>query len=455
MRRSRLIPAFVALSLAGLVATCLLGLFTTRNVQIYAGGLLLVIAIAVCLARRRQSTALQVLLAVTAVAIVLPVTDIALRWVVGPRLHFRPEMTFLEQWPPLPEINIYRPLACFDGEVYGDLAAMAARPEQRETRRVRFRTDRHGFRNDPARVDKPIDMIVLGDSFGAGAGVADNELFAARLADHTGLSIYNLSISAASPWSELVLLRAYASRLKLRPGGVILWALYSGNDLTDRYGPVDPAQLGWSSWSRRLTIALRNCMRRSPVREYLRRWRDTSAPGAANVLAVDDPQSHQPILFYQPNISDCSLGHAEVVRHGNYPLLKQAFAALQQFAADHELAVQVIVLPAKEEVYAWMVEQREPWSDSPHRSGFSLAIEELADEHAMRFYDSRADFITEARRQYENRQLLWWRDDTHLNVAGHAFVADLLAGILIESPRGPAPTRTPSLAERSKSRALR
>ncbi|MES4786889.1 MAG: hypothetical protein C4294_14945, partial [Nitrospiraceae bacterium] len=49
---------------------------------------------------------------------------------------------------------------------YGDVAALAGDPALGERRRIVFQTDAAGFRNGDVKA--PIDLVVLGDSFGAG-----------------------------------------------------------------------------------------------------------------------------------------------------------------------------------------------------------------------------------------------------------------------------------------------
>ena len=68
---------------------------------------------------------------------------------------------------------------------------MTGDPSFREPRQIDFRTDALGYRNDT--VPHQIDVVVLGDSFAAGAGVTQTATFAHTLATRHGLSVYNLS----------------------------------------------------------------------------------------------------------------------------------------------------------------------------------------------------------------------------------------------------------------------
>src|SRR5918992_676555 len=59
------------------------------------------------------------------------------------------------------------------------LAAVSGRADWREWRRIRFVTDEYGFRNEspsPGSEARPLDLIVLVDSFGVAAGTSQEEI---------------------------------------------------------------------------------------------------------------------------------------------------------------------------------------------------------------------------------------------------------------------------------------
>jgi lysophospholipase L1-like esterase len=89
--------------------------------------------------------------------------------------------------------------------------------------------DRLGFRN-PA-VPAQAEVVALGDSQTYGVGVATSETWTARLAEATGLEVYNLAYGGYGPAHHLILL---GEALALKPDTVIE-AFYTGNDLYDAY----------------------------------------------------------------------------------------------------------------------------------------------------------------------------------------------------------------------------
>ncbi|MCG3130495.1 MAG: hypothetical protein FLDDKLPJ_01257 [Phycisphaerae bacterium] len=85
--------------------------------------------------------------------------------------------------------------------------------------------DRRGFRN---ATDLPqYDVVVLGDSYAEGSKVSDEHPWPARLAEFTGLTVYNLGMSGYAPQNYLASLEEVG--LSLKPN-VVLCLLYEEND---------------------------------------------------------------------------------------------------------------------------------------------------------------------------------------------------------------------------------
>src|SRR5262245_56701613 len=114
----------------------------------------------------------HVALILLAACFTLTLAELIARPLLYYRFDYRPSNRYLYRWPPLPLLQRY--VAGVDGEetVYGDTATASGRREWREHRRIRWVTDAHGFRNEPSATAPgapPLDVIVLGDSFGVAA----------------------------------------------------------------------------------------------------------------------------------------------------------------------------------------------------------------------------------------------------------------------------------------------
>jgi len=85
--------------------------------------------------------------------------------------------------------------------------------------------DYRGFRNQTDL--KQYDILAIGDSFSEGSGVSDDQAWPVLLAEKSGKSVYNLSVSGGHPGTYLESLKQFG--LALHPK-VVLCTIYEGND---------------------------------------------------------------------------------------------------------------------------------------------------------------------------------------------------------------------------------
>lgn len=93
-----------------------------------------------------------------------------------------------------------------------------------------YESDEHGF-NNPYGVfeQRPIDIVLVGDSFTHGYCVKQGEEIGGQLR-HKGKSVINLGMGANGPLLELASLKEFAEPLRPK---IVLWIYYEGNDLQD------------------------------------------------------------------------------------------------------------------------------------------------------------------------------------------------------------------------------
>jgi hypothetical protein len=89
--------------------------------------------------------------------------------------------------------------------------------------------DAWGFRNE--RVPEQADVVALGDSQTYGTGVRASSAWPAVLAERRGWGVYGMAFGGWGPVKQRAVL---AKALGLRPGVVVV-ALYLGNDFADAY----------------------------------------------------------------------------------------------------------------------------------------------------------------------------------------------------------------------------
>lgn len=354
--------------------------------------------------------------------------DLALRLFGEKLLYYRPHEMFIERWPKLPLVSRYKPDVRYEGEVYGDLAAMMGDARLRETRRIVFETDSFGFSNSSGpRNGDAYDAIILGDSFGVGLGTTQHRTWVAQLRERYGIRAYNLSMPG-SPWQSYVHFAMEAARLPVHTASVVLVTLFSGNDLDDDYYDDENGALTalpWNNGWQTLGVGVKSFVKRSPILQLASRLRHGNR-SAAKVLVRELPDG-RPMLFYEPYV-DSGNRTAEMARgHENYPRLLSTIRGIRRVAADHKLMVVVVLFPSKEEIYAWAVEGLRPWGNKTRRGGLGPALEASCREDGVKFIDLTSSLAGAAEREWEDSgDIIYWTDDTHWNETGHGLVADII-----------------------------
>lgn len=366
----------------------------------------------------------QVLLVPLSVCFALTLFDLASRPLLPYLFEVRPSERFIQRWPPLPLLQRYTARVNFEGATYGDLAAVSGRGDWRERRQIRFVTDEYGFRNEPrgsGSEARPLDLILLGDSFGVAAGTSQEETLSSLLARDFGLSVYNLSISRENLRQEYANLLLEGGRLNTREGACVLWLIFPGNDLDEPYyrelenpRPVQPGPL------KMLADDLSDFRSRSPVRRLLSR--DESGQVIERKF-IDGRR----MLFHAAYARRRGRTAEEVMRHPNFESLKATLGAMERLAVERRLNVAVALVPSKEEVYSWVLDGGPPWSARAEPSGFSEVLRGLCEQHGFRYMDLKPALLEASKRDYEKSgALLWWLDDTHWNGEGQRAAAAAL-----------------------------
>ncbi|HEV7889606.1 MAG TPA: hypothetical protein VGP08_03155 [Pyrinomonadaceae bacterium] len=357
----------------------------------------------------------RVTLVLASAALALTAADLALRLtsVVPDDLAAR--------WPSMPLVNRYRPGLSYEGSRFNDLSRMAGVKEWGEEKRVRIVTDAYGFRNERADFSRPLDVIVLGDSFGAGA-VSQEHTWSSILARAYGLNAYDLSAPGSGPWQEYVNLRAECGRLKVDADTVVVWQLFTGNDLDDEYGPLDMSLLPRRGAARAWLGRVNSWRARSPVRyliENLLRGRDPRS----DVIACDFLNGRK-LLFYRPYTETSFRTPEQVSAHANFARLRETVGAMKNLAGSCGARLAVVLVPSKEEVYSWVWRGTPVWSSDAGSSGFSDMVARACGEEGIKFLDLKPELVAASRRAYEDSgRLLYWYDDTHMNVEGNVLAA--------------------------------
>jgi hypothetical protein len=108
----------------------------------------------------------------------------------------------------------------------GDLWSLGNHPSLRQYRLEELTTDRWGYRNPPDANHFPISILLVGDSFGAGAGVTDPDMLSAQLSRMGRVGVYNAAGNPTTGRGVEVLIK----RLNLK-GGLVIWQQSERDDV--------------------------------------------------------------------------------------------------------------------------------------------------------------------------------------------------------------------------------
>ena len=240
-------------------------------------------------------------------------------------------------------------------------------PEQRElitTRDFTYlrETDRHGFVNREPWPEQ-VEMVFLGDSLLAGAGVGIDgsfpRLVAQQLPDH---GVVNLGVPGAGPERQLRIYQRFGVQLQPRLV-VACWYLASdlhndalfhawlqhGQGLDYNSFRLHPAARR-SRTPRRWRFSPRKLVSRSWLygmgQELVLRWRGKAPPWQDSWRFADGTE----ILFDWEKLAFATT--AVAVEQASIDALFTSLEQLQGLVASHDAALVVVLIPSKEEIFA-------------------------------------------------------------------------------------------------------
>lgn len=367
---------------------------------------------------------INVSLLVISCCLILTLFDLISRPLLQDTLYYRPSDMFCNKFPLFHQVPRYAKNSFYKGKASGDLAHMLENKDYRQLRNVVFQTDSLGFRNTPGASNKVVDLILLGDSYGVGVGTTQDKTWGTLLAKNYNLKTYNLSVPS-SPWGQLITFRLEANKLKTHKNSLVLWAIFTGNDLGGLYGE-EIKHIKHNNRLERFSVAHSTFKNRSPFRllQKKQQYREYHDQVKQQILAKEFG-SNKKALFYLPYVGQANLSSSEILRHPNYEKLKSIFEEMEKLANSSSLNIAVVLLPTKSEVYSWILYDQAPWSLPTPPSDFSQTIKELSQAAGFSFLDLKPFMVKAAQETYAaSGKLLWWNDDTHWNELGHKVAAE-------------------------------
>lgn len=261
----------------------------------------------------------------------------------------------------------------------------------------------------------PVDVVVVGDSFSFCFTEYD-DCWVQRMASEHGLSMVNLGQGATGSISHRNLLLTFG--LPHEPD-LVIWQWY-GNDFNEDAGFVGAYESGaptdestdWAWLKANSTIY------------WLLR---TVTGGHRNQAGFDvqvDPYTavidEKTVRFgraYSREAADLSRPVNQIGRDETITAILHAKRILD----EQGIALVIVLVPFKEEVYAAQMADQLTTADMTALASSRLAMHQFCADESLDCYDTTTDLTAVA-----SEQLLYFENDTHLNAAGNALLADLI-----------------------------
>jgi lysophospholipase L1-like esterase len=356
---------------------------------------------------------------------------------------------------------------------YGDIVRMGYIPpdvSDGTLHRFEFRTDREGFRNASTR--ERFDVAALGDSFTDAMTMAVDASWPVQLERRLGVAVQNYGTAGFGPQQELLVLKDYVAAHRPR---LVVLAFFAGNDIFDTEafdqfersgGSVQRPAPGWrikDVVSRADTWFVVSALRASAA--WLGKHETTNiavagvdaatAPSAATA-SFDRGMFNVPVggrilrwAFMPPYLNTLNFSEDVLSRRPGWSLTRGIITAMQQETHRFDAELVVMFLPFKSQVYLPLLQRT--FSRDDLQSAFQFYLRdgppiELADlarnrlaqnrlmqqlcaELAIPFLDTTG--ILQA--EFEAGRNMYFPDESHLNEAGQAVVAEALAAFLYQT----------------------
>ena len=294
-------------------------------------------------------------------------------------------------------MNLFAPNASLSMEQGGDLVELTEKEMPVERRDVAFLTDNDGFRGSPSTENA--DVVLVGGSFVYGSGNTQADTLAAQLRREHGINARMLSVPGdLLDYAKLI--RTYANE----PAKKVVLFLSEDTDfdvVTPRY--VFPM------------VNLVNMMKST----HMARFFQLQLAGASRSenAVIGYPLENRVMAFARASIKKTT---SPAIESG--PLFAEVVTSLAD-VVDH-----IVFIPSKYRVYNSLLDK----GDSPALPAAAWNFLQAAANDAQIPCTDLTPALTEAASILwgNDKQLIYWADDTHWNYAGMVAAISALRNVL-------------------------
>ena len=361
------------------------------------------------------------LLAINSFLFITLTLELVLRLIVGSNLEIYPI-------PEYPMLKVHQPNQSWGSDNIigvGNLSKELNTVKYAEYKKGWiFKTDNRGFTYCYDYEDEKLPLIFLGDSY-TDCGVQFS--WVKQLYEQQNIKGHNLAFGGYGPWSHLMILKKELKHRKLTKKPLVIWCLFSGNDLEEFYNTnLSLNGIKNNSLFSILKIHIDNLRRRSSIKYIFEQCinvfsveKDIKNPEDKGVIIRKINKKN--VLFAKSYIDGNNYTIEQIKSHKNYNILQGVFKEMKDFCNKNNLEIKVLLFPNKAEVYySYLgneILKNGYVGDNP--SSFSKELTEICKEYEIPFFDLKPYFLKESKKSLKENILLWQKDDTHWNVYGH------------------------------------
>ncbi len=349
-------------------------------------------------------------------------------------------------YPTEKNFPLYKPKVTMSGNTFGGnyyrelIHSPTMTNSVLELRHIKYSIDEYGFRETTPL--KQARIFALGDSFTFGLSTSQDNIWVEVLEKKLSQPIYNLGVFDTSPKQQLMLLehmlQTKQDTFKIQH---LLWMIFEGNDLEDSYKILRsfPEQKNetFSNLFRGTVIDVLASIpvlvkKQSVINRILSRRQILASPfgevdGIDHYL-IDGMRLIFPLyhstrwgyrLFPSWLIEISRKSESYIMNHPNRPLLDQTFETMASLSKEHGFKVIILIAPSSPRLYAPYFENFPRISEEPHFINYVAELSNNLGFSTVNLYQSM--------QPYAEKELLFWRDDTHWNKRGNEVVAEIIA----------------------------
>ena len=304
-----------------------------------------------------------------------------------------------------------------------------------ELRDISYSIDEYGFRETTPLSQARI--FALGDSFTFGVDISQSKTWVERLEQRLGEPTYNLGVSSASLQDQRAILEYV---LQTHPDSIknrhLLWMIYEINALYDSNDARLQEAFKENLFKGTIVQTLNSIPLTIKNQSVINRLRtnnvtigqpvetnDKSNPYIVDGIELDYALYHSTQygyrLFEPADVEWVGYPESYVLNHPKLPMLHQTFEEVAALSEAYGFRVTVVAAPSAERVSAPYFEGFPPISEEPY---FLNYVEQLSKDQGFDVIN-----LYPLMQPYADKELLYWRDDSHWNERGNEVVAEIIA----------------------------